>query len=116
VSVVESATNMTCVCGQYLTSQHVQQAIVNRIRDAAFVIADVTDDNRNTLIEAGIARGADIPLHLLCALPSTTPPKTRFMFQDMEVSWYKNSLERIGAAYRIAKKYRRRVLAPAAAA
>lgn len=109
-SVVERATNMTCVRGQYLTGQHAQQAIVERIRNAAFVIADVTDDNRNSLIEAGVARGAGVPLHLLCRLPADGGRKTRFMFQDVEMNWYSSALERTGAAHRIAKKYRRRIL------
>ncbi|GIM89187.1 toll/interleukin-1 receptor domain-containing protein [Paractinoplanes toevensis] len=110
VSVVERTTNMPCVRGQYLSGQHAQGAIIERIRNAAFVIADVTDDNRNSLIEAGVARGAGTPLHLLCAAPADGSHKTRFMFQDMEVNWYSNSLERLGIVYRIAKRYRRRVL------
>jgi hypothetical protein len=32
------------------------------------------------------------------------------MFEDMEMNWYADPLERTGAAYRIARKYRRRVL------
>jgi hypothetical protein len=91
----------------------VQQAIVDRIREAAFVIADVTDDRRNTLIEAGIAMGADRPLHLLCRTPDDGPSKTRFMFQDREMEWYRTPMERVGAVYRMARPYRRRVFAPA---
>jgi TIR domain len=110
VSVVETVTNMTCVQGRDLTGQHAQEAIVEQIRGAAFVIADVTDDNRNSLIESGIARGAGVPLHLICRLPENSSRKTRFMLQDMEINWYSNSLERIGAVYRIARRYRRWVL------
>jgi TIR domain len=112
VSVVERATNMTCVQGKDLTGQHAQEAIVDQIRDAAFVIADVTDDNRNALIESGVARGAGVPLHLTCRLPENGNRKTRFMLQDMEVNWYSNPLDRIGAMYRIARRYRRRILTP----
>jgi len=113
VSVVERATNMPCVRGQSLSGQHVQQAIVDRIREAAFVIADVTDDRRNTLIEAGVAMGADRPLHLLCRTPDGGPSKTRFMFQDREMEWYRTPMERVGAVYRMARPYRRRVFAAA---
>jgi hypothetical protein len=114
ISVIEGATSMTCVQGQELAGQHAQQAIVERIRDAAFVIADITQDNRNTLIECGIARGAGVPLHLICSLPEDGNRKTRFMLQDMEINWYSNSLEQIGIAYKIARRYRRNVLAPIA--
>jgi hypothetical protein len=112
VSVVETVTNMTCVRGRDLTGQHAQDAIVDQIRGAAFVIADITDDNRNSLIESGVARGAGVPLHLMCRLPPDGNRKTRFMLQDMEIHWYTEPLERLGAAYRIARRYRRRVYAP----
>jgi hypothetical protein len=114
VSVVETVTNMTCVQGRYLTGQHAQEAIIGQIRGAAFVIADITDDNRNSLIESGVARGARVPLHLICRLPADGNRKTRFMLQDMEINWYTNPVERVGIVYRIARRYRRSVLAPAA--
>jgi hypothetical protein len=53
-----------------------------------------------------------VPLHLVCRLPADRNRKTRFMLQDMEVNWYSNPLERIGAIFRIARRYRRRVLTP----
>ena len=112
ISAIERASNMSCRLGQNLTGHHVQQAIIDQIRNAAFVIADVTDNNRNSLIEAGVALGTGTPLHLLCQLPSDGSLKTRFMFQDREMNWYKDPLERLGAVYRIAKKYSRRVLTP----
>jgi hypothetical protein len=113
VSVIERVTNMTCVQGRYVTGQHAQEAVVKQIRGAAFVIADVTDDNRDALIQAGIARGANVPLHLTCRVPADGSRQTRFMLQDMEINWYSDPLERLGATYRIARRYRRRVLTPA---
>lgn len=113
ISVIERASSMVCVLGQGLTGQHAQQAIVERIRNAAFVIADVTDDNKNSLVEAGVARGAGTPLHLLCRLAPGGRRETRFMFRDMEVNWYEQPIQRLGAVYRIASGYRRRILTPA---
>ena len=112
VAVIERATNIPCILGHRLKGQHVQQAIVDRIRGAAFCISDVTNDSKNSLIEAGIALGAETPLHLLSQPPSDGSLKTRFMFQDIEMNWYRNPIERLGAAYRIARPYRRRVLSP----
>jgi hypothetical protein len=109
ISVIERVSNMTCSLGQGFTGKHVQQAIIDRIRNAAFIIADVTEDNRNSLIEAGVALGAGTPLHLLCKLPTDGSRKRRFMFEDMEMNWYENPLERLGTVYRIASIYRRRV-------
>lgn len=111
ISVIERTSNMPCLLGQGLTGTHVQKAIINRIRNAAFVVADVSDENRNSLIEAGIALGSGTPLHLLCRLPPDGSRKRRFMFEDMEMNWYATPLERLGAVFRIAKMYRRRVLA-----
>lgn len=111
VSVVERASNMTCVLGLRLSGQHVQRAIVERIRTAGFVIADVTADKRNSLIEAGIAIGAGTPLHLLCRPPSDGSFKRRFMFEDREMNWYLNPVERLGLAYRLGRIYRRRIFA-----
>jgi TIR domain len=111
-SVIEHASNMTCMQGQGFTGQHVQQAIIDRIRRAAFVLADVSDDHRNSLIESGIAMGSGTPLHLMCRVPENGSLKRRFMFEDMEMNWYRNPLERLATAYRIARLYRRRVYYP----
>jgi hypothetical protein len=108
-AVVERASNMASVRGVNLSGQHVQAAIVERIQNAGFVIADVSDDNRNTLIEAGVALGARTPLHLLCRPPADGSLKRRFMFEDREMHWYQNPVERLGLVYRIGKMYRRRI-------
>jgi hypothetical protein len=91
ISGIQHASNIECVLGQRLAAEHAQRAIIDRIRNAAFVIADVSDGNRNSLIEAGSL-------------------KTRFMFQDREIHWYRTPLERIGTVYRLARAYRRRIL------
>jgi hypothetical protein len=112
ISVVERTSNMRCVLGHGMSGQHIQRAIIDRIRRAAVVIADVSDDNRNSLIEAGVALGAGTDLHLLCRVPADGSRKRRFMFEDREMNWYETPLERLGMVYRIARMYRRRVLVP----
>jgi TIR domain-containing protein len=112
VSVVEQASKIPCIRGQYLSGEHVQRAIIDRIQRAAFCIADVSSDNKNSLIEAGVALGSGTPLHLLSRLPADGSLKRRFMFEDREMNWYPGPLERVGLAYRIARMYRRRVLSP----
>jgi hypothetical protein len=110
VSAVEHASKIKCIRGQGLSGQHVQKAIVDRIQRAAFCIADVSNDSRNSLIEAGAALGAGTPLHLISLPPADGSWKRRFMFEDIEMNWYRNAIERIGSAYRIARKYRRRIV------
>ena len=57
-NVIERASNMRCVRGERMSGSNVQEAIIDHIRRAAVVIADVTDDHKNTLIETGIALGS----------------------------------------------------------
>jgi hypothetical protein len=92
-----------------MSGTHVQEAIIERIRNAAFVIADVSEDNKNSMIEAGVALGAGTPLHLICQRPANGSLKRRFMFEDREMNWYDSPHERLGLAYRIARMHRRRV-------
>lgn len=112
LTLVEQVTSMECLVGQRLQGQHAQQEIVERIRGAQFVIADITPSHLNSLIEAGIARGAGTCLHLICEVPESGELRTRFMFRDLEVNWYKNPIERVGAVHRIARLYRRKVFHP----
>jgi hypothetical protein len=105
--LVELVTGMGCVMGQNLYGQHAQREITERIGKALFVLADVSEENKNTLIEAGIARGAGTRLHLVC---SGEPRPTRFMFRDLEVSFYKDPIELLGVVHKVVYPYRRRVL------
>jgi hypothetical protein len=109
VAVVEQVTSMQCLLGRRLQGQHAQEEIIERIRKAQFVLADITANHLNSLIEAGMARGAGTRLHLICSPPESGELRTRFMFRDLEVNWYGDSVERIGVIHRIARLYRRRV-------
>jgi hypothetical protein len=116
VELMQQVTSMECLIGQDLEGQHVQSDIVDRIRHAEFVVADISDDRPNSLIEAGIARGAGVRLHLLSKLPESGSLHTRFMLRDIEVKWYRDDVERIGILHGIARRYRRRVYNSAVAA
>ncbi|MEJ8848457.1 toll/interleukin-1 receptor domain-containing protein [Variovorax rhizosphaerae] len=109
-TVIERASNMRCIRGERLTGDNVQQAIIDRIQRAAVVIADVSDDNRNTLIETGIAMGSGTRLKLMCREPAPgTPLKKRFMFEGHELFWYRTDEERLGLAYYFARQFRRHI-------
>lgn len=112
VSVMEQASNMSCLQGQGFTGQQVQKAITDRIGRAAFVLADVSENHRNSLIEAGIAMGAKTPLYLMCRIPDDGSRHRRFMFESMEMNWYRNAVERLGITHRIASLYKRRIYYP----
>jgi hypothetical protein len=109
-SVIERSSNMQCVRGERLSGDNVQAAIIDRIRRAAVVIADVSDDHRNTLIEAGVAMGAQTRLKFMCREPPDgTPLKRRFMFEGQEFFWHRSSEERLGLCCYFARQFRRRV-------
>jgi hypothetical protein len=98
------------VRGERLSGDNVQAAIIDRIRRAAVVIADVSDDHRNTLIEAGVAMGAQTRLKFMCREPPDgTPLKRRFMFEGQEFFWYRSSEERLGLCCYFARQFRRHV-------
>jgi hypothetical protein len=109
-SVIERSSNMRCVRGERLAGDNVQSAIIDLIRRAAVAIADVSDDHRNTLIEAGIAMGSGTRLRLMCREPPAgTPLKKRFMFEGQEFFWYRTHAERLGLCCYFARQFRRRI-------
>jgi hypothetical protein len=109
-TVIERASNMQCVRGERLSGDNAQSAIIDLIRRAAVVIADVSDDHRNTLIETGIAMGSGTRLKLMCREPADgTTVKKRFMFEGQEFHWYRSAEERLGLGYYFARQFRRRV-------
>jgi hypothetical protein len=108
--VIERASNMRCDRGERLLGDNVQAGIIDLIHRAAVVIADVSDDHRNTLIEAGIATGSGTRLKLMCHEPlAGVPLKKRFMFEGQEFFWYRTPEERLGLCYYFARQFRRRV-------
>jgi hypothetical protein len=119
-SVIERTSNMRCVRGERLAGDNVQAGIIDLIRRAAVLIADVSDDQRNTLIEAGIAMGAGTRLKLMCREPPTGGAdgrsiasgallKKRFMFEGQEFFWYRTPEERLGLCCYFARQFRRRI-------
>ena len=105
--VIQTVTGMECILGQGVREGSVQKIISDRIAGASLVIADISNENLNTCIEAGIARGAQRRLYLIAQGPRRRPP---FMFRDQEVSYYANDTELIGHVHRLIYPHRRRIL------
>ena len=53
---------MPCQIGQNIMEDEAQKAIIESISNALIVIADISDNNENILVEAGIARGTGVNL------------------------------------------------------
>ena len=87
-----------------------RRAIVDLIRRAALVIADVSDDRRNTMIEVGAAMALDKELRLLVKNdPAGSTPKKAFMLEGREVFGYDNPEEHLALCSSFARQYRRKV-------
>lgn len=111
--VIQQITGMPCLIGQDVETQNrsIQEAISELIRKASLVIVNASHNNANVLIEAGIARGANVNYRIF-ARESTDYPKesTPFMLLDKSVKFYKNDTDYIGSICRLAYPFRRRVL------
>lgn len=111
--LIQQITKLPCIVGENINYRNlsIQEAIADLVRHASFVIADVSEDNVNTLIEAGIARGANVECRMVAR---TTPehPRKRppFMFRDKQVEYYKSDAELLGRIHRLAYPFRRRIL------
>ena len=100
-------TSTRCVLGEDVSLGNLQQQIIDRIKSAYVMIADITDERFNTCIEAGIARGAGVDLFLVAKNQRHTPP---FMFRDMNVLYYNNECELLAIIHRVLRPYRRKVI------
>jgi hypothetical protein len=93
--------------GEDIREGQIQQEIKKRIMGSFMMIADVTEDNLNTCVEAGIALGARRPLHLVASGPRHKPP---FMFRDQQVWYYNSDVELLGVVHNLVRPYRRRII------
>lgn len=71
------------------------------------VLADVTDDNLNTCIEAGMGLAAGTNVELLARGKSRRPP---FMLRSLQMPTYEDDVERLAVLHKIFRPYRRRVI------
>lgn len=120
-----SVTATPCVLGEDINQGNLQLQIINMIKNAYVMIADITGDGQcndcekigteskdkayrfNTCIEAGIARGANTDLYLVAKEPRHAPP---FMFRDINVRYYADDCELLAIVHKILRPYRRSVL------
>jgi hypothetical protein len=105
--LAQCITGMPCMMGEDLIGDHLQKQIRERIAGSLVMISDISGDNLNTCIEAGIAKGANTRLHLVAKEPRKRPP---FMFRDLQVFYYMDDLELLAVVHKILYQYRRRII------
>jgi len=105
--LIELITGLSCVYGDHIYTGEIQGVITSQIKESLVVLADITNENLNTCIEVGIARGAGCNYHLIAKKPRKSPP---FMFRDQQVWFYDDEVELLGVIHKILFPYRRRVM------
>ena len=108
--LVQMVTGMRCFIANELTpvpGLSPQQQVVDMIANAHLLIADITDDNPNTLVETGIARGAGVYFRLVKRGERHRPV---YMLRDNEPLFYDTDAELLARIHKIAYAHRRRVI------
>ena len=105
--LIQRVSAMPCLMGEDIRQGHIQQEITKRVVGAFIMIADVSEENLNTCIEAGVAMGARVPLHLLAGGPRRKPP---FMFRDQQIWHYEDDIELLGIIHNLTLPYRGRTI------
>lgn len=105
--LIERITGMPTIVGSEIHEQPLQSAITKKVCEAFLVLADVTDDNVNACIEAGMGLAVGTNVELLARGKPRRPP---FMLRALQMPTYDDDVERIGIVHRIVRPYRRRVI------
>lgn len=105
--LVERVTGMPTVVGTDVHEENLQSAIMRRLCQAFLVVADITDDNLNTCIEAGMSLAAGTNVELLARGKPRRPP---FMLRSLQMPTYDSDMELVAVLHRILRPYRRRVI------
>ena len=115
---------MNCKLGKEISGGGLRQRLIEAIREANIVIADIACAtipegglavNINTCIEAGIAMAANRPLFITSVDPTIAGTKAErwipvLFFRDHAIEWYADDLAFLATVHRIARERRRRVL------
>lgn len=105
--LIERVTGMRTVVGNEIHEQPINAAVMKAVCNAFIVIADISDDNINSCIEAGMGLAVESNVHLIAYGEPRRPP---FMLRAIQMPTYRNDVERIGILHKIARSYRRRVI------
>lgn len=108
--LIQRITSMPTVVGSEVhegNPENVNAAVRRAVCDAFLVIADLTEDNVNACIEAGMALAVGGNVELLAAGPQRRPP---FMLRERNMPTYTDEVQQVGLVHRVSRPYRRRVI------
>lgn len=98
---------MPTIVANEIHEEPLHSAIIKKIRDAFLILADITDDNINACIEAGMGLAVGTNVEILSRGESRRPP---FMLRSLQMPTYKNEMEQVGILHKIVRSYRRRII------
>jgi hypothetical protein len=105
--LIERITGMPTIVGNEIHEEPLQPAIIKKICNAFVVLADLTDDNLNTCIEAGMGLVARTNVELMTRGNPRRPP---FMLRTLQMPNYYDNIDQIGIVHKIIRPYRRRII------
>lgn len=106
--LIERITGMPTVVGTEIQSDALHSAIMQQICEAFVVFADISDDNVNACIEAGMGLAAGTNVKLISSGRMRNPP---FMLRGAgQLASYADAAERIGVLHKLLRPFRRRVI------
>lgn len=108
--LIQRITSMPTKVGNEVhegNSENVNAAVRRAVCQAFLVLADLTDDNLNTCIEAGMALASETNLELIASGAPRRPP---FMLRERNMPTYTDRLQQIGLIHKLMRPYRRRVI------
>jgi hypothetical protein len=107
-TVIESITGTPTIVGSEVQGSSLHEDIAKTIEDAFLIIADITNDNVNSCIEAGMAIMAKKFVRLISSGKNRNPP---FMLRGAgQLRGYNTEADLIGITHKIARPFRRRVI------
>ncbi len=106
--LIERITGMPTIVGNEIQGESLHLAIMKKVCEAFVVLADITDDNVNACIEAGMGLVAGTNVRLVAQGKARNPP---FMLRAAgQLSSYADGVEQIGVLHKVLRPYRRRVI------
>ena len=108
--LIQLVTQLPTVVGNEVHEGNVENAnaaVRKAVCDAFLVIADLTDDNVNTCIEAGMALAVGTNIEIMAFGKQRRPV---FMLRERNMPTYEDELAQIGLIHKVTRPYRRRVI------
>ncbi|MBK9746233.1 MAG: toll/interleukin-1 receptor domain-containing protein [Anaerolineae bacterium] len=106
--VIQRVTSMPCRFGESIGERNdIYRVIIDNIKHAFVMVADLSDMRPNILIESGIAIGADVHIFYVQGGEVHRPP---VMLGSPQIHEYRDDGELIGIVHQIMLPYRRAVL------